>query len=66
MYTIYNKLKEIAEKEFEDIVKATNFIGKPVPRISYGFISLTIAFWTFGSLRMGTTHITGSTGHKGV
>ena len=27
MYTIYNKLKEIAEKEFEDIVKATNFIG---------------------------------------
>ena len=27
MYTIYGKLKEIAEKEFVDIVNATNFIG---------------------------------------
>ena len=27
MYTIYNKLKDIAGKEFEDIVKATIFIG---------------------------------------
>ena len=28
MYTtIYNKLRDIAEKEFEDIVISTNFIG---------------------------------------
>jgi len=27
MYTIYSKLKEIAEKESVDIVNATNFIG---------------------------------------
>ena len=27
MYTIYNKLKGIAEKEFVDIVSSTNFIG---------------------------------------
>ena len=27
LYTIYSKLKEIAEKEFGDIIKSTNFIG---------------------------------------
>jgi hypothetical protein len=27
MYMIYNKLKAITEKEFEDIVSSTNFIG---------------------------------------
>ena len=27
LYTIYSKLKEIAEKEFRDIIKSTNFIG---------------------------------------
>ena len=27
LYTIYSKLKEIAEKEFEDIVNTTDFIG---------------------------------------
>lgn len=27
MYTIYSKLKEIAEEEFEDIVKSTDVIG---------------------------------------
>ena len=27
LYTIYSKLKEIAEKEFGDVIKSANFIG---------------------------------------
>ncbi len=68
LYTIYSKLKEIAEKEFGDIIKSTNFIGgkasAPNKLRLYFIDSSFLDVWL--SERMGTIHIIGNIGHKGA
>ena len=63
LYTIYSKLEEIAEKEFGDIIKSTDFIGGKASAPN----KLRIFFIDNSFLdvrRMVTIHIIGNTGHK--
>ena len=64
MYKVYSKLKVIVER---DIVRSANFVvGRAGAPNKLRFFSLTIAFWTFGSLKEGTTPFTGNIGLKGA